>query len=198
MDSSGGVSRDHASVYDSGSPDYGFASGNVTFGTSATAAGEGSYRSTTVGEAGGTIGYRAAERAFVANLPEPDLAGFWMNVVTMGSLALGGGEVVGLVQGAWAYQTSRAGALSFGALRTTLRSSQTAWKGSTRLGLALSTYAGRNPQLWGKISGAQKTWNAQGLSHLREIICGPGSFKKVTTDGLSFIEKRLPDVVVSG
>jgi filamentous hemagglutinin len=41
--------------------------------------------------------------------------------------------------------------------------------------------------------GAQKTWNAQGLSQLIEIIRGTGSFKKVTSDGLSFIEKRLPD-----
>lgn len=77
---------------------------------------------------------------------------------------------------------------------TALRSASEAYKGSTRLGHALSKHAGRNPGIWGRLRGSIDTWHEQGMRHFREIYRGPGSFQRVTTDkGLQFIEKRLPD-----
>ena len=77
---------------------------------------------------------------------------------------------------------------------TVLKSAQAAYKGTTRVGHALSKHAGRKPDLWGKTRGAQAEWNAQAMSHLRAVFRGKGKFKKVTTDkGQVFYEKRLPD-----
>jgi len=77
--------------------------------------------------------------------------------------------------------------------QTALRSAGQSYKSSTRLGHALSKHAGRKPGLWGKIKGNPKTWHQQGMKQFREIYDAPGGFKKVTTDGISFLEKRLPD-----
>jgi filamentous hemagglutinin len=86
------------------------------------------------------------------------------------------------------------GAVSFGEIRAVLESAQIPYKGSTVIGHALSKHAGRNPDIWGKTTGAMSTWNDQAMKHLREIARAPGEFMQVTTDqGLNFMEKRLPD-----
>jgi hypothetical protein len=75
-----------------------------------------------------------------------------------------------------------------------LESAQTPYKGSTVIGHALSKHVGRNPEIWGKITGAMSTWNEQAMSHLHEIIRAPGGFKQTTTEeGILFLEKRLSD-----
>jgi filamentous hemagglutinin len=78
---------------------------------------------------------------------------------------------------------------------TALRSASKVYKGSTRLGHALSKHAGRNPNTWGKVTGHPSTWHQQALQHFRDIVRAPGSFNKVTDPktGLQWIEKRLPD-----
>ncbi|WAS96429.1 RHS repeat-associated core domain-containing protein [Nannocystis punicea] len=78
---------------------------------------------------------------------------------------------------------------------TALHSASGAYKGTTRLGHALSKHAGRNPQIWGKVTGNPSTWHQQALQHFRDIAGGPGSANKVTDPktGLQWIEKRLPD-----
>lgn len=89
--------------------------------------------------------------------------------------------------------TSLAG-LSRGQAKTVLQTAQEAYKGTTRVGHALSKHAGRNPEVWGKMTGSQKTWNDQAMEHIREIIRGPGEFKSVTNDrGVTFLEKSLSD-----
>ncbi|WP_139260489.1 hypothetical protein [Duganella sacchari] len=83
--------------------------------------------------------------------------------------------------------------LSFGQMRTALETAQETYKGSTAIGHALSKHAGRNPQIWGRISGSMKTWNDQGMKQFREIIRAPGEFQEKVYDGLKFLEKRLED-----
>ncbi len=83
--------------------------------------------------------------------------------------------------------------LSRGQIKIALRSAQAAKKGSTVAGHALSKHAGRNPEIWGKMTGPMKTWNAQAMKHFREIIRGPGDFKQITSNGRKFLEKRLDD-----
>ena len=84
--------------------------------------------------------------------------------------------------------------VSFGEIKKVLDSAQTSYKGTTVVGHALSKHAGRNPDIWGKTTGAMSTWNEQAMKHLREIARAPGEFKRVTNDkGLTFIEKMLPD-----
>jgi len=83
--------------------------------------------------------------------------------------------------------------LSFGQMRTALETAQEAYKGSTAIGHALSKHAGRNPQIWGRMSGAMKTWNAQAMTHFREIVRAPGEFQEKAYDGIKFLEKRLED-----
>ncbi|HYX37385.1 MAG TPA: hypothetical protein VE954_30140 [Oligoflexus sp.] len=78
-------------------------------------------------------------------------------------------------------------------LRKTLLSASVPYKGSTKLGHALSKHAGRNPEIWGKLSGAMTSWHAQGMKHFRDIVRAPGSFERVSYDGLTFWEKRLAD-----
>jgi hypothetical protein len=89
------------------------------------------------------------------------------------------------------------GALSgqtFSQAKTTLTTASEAYKGSTRLGHALSKHAGRNPDIWGKISGSPSTYHSQATKHLREIYRAPGDFKRVTNpNGVTFLEKMLPD-----
>jgi RHS repeat-associated protein len=83
---------------------------------------------------------------------------------------------------------------ALGQMRTVLKTAQVPYKGSTVVGHALSKHAGRNPQIWGKITGSMKTWNEQAMKHVREIMRGPGGFEKVTNkDGISFLEKMLDD-----
>lgn len=83
--------------------------------------------------------------------------------------------------------------LSRGQMKAALKTAQAEKKGSTVVGHALSKHAGRNPETWGKMSGSMKTWNDQAMKHFREIIRGPGEFKKVTSNGRDFLEKRLED-----
>lgn len=74
-------------------------------------------------------------------------------------------------------------------------SAQETYKGSTKVGHALSKHAGRNPEIWGgKIKGNMTTWNEQGIKHFDEIVNAPGKFKRLVSEkGIEFIEKRLPD-----
>lgn len=84
--------------------------------------------------------------------------------------------------------------LSKGQAKTALKTAQEAYKGTTRVGHALSKHAGRNPDIWGKVTGSQKAWNDQAMKHMREIFRGPGKFSKVTNNkGVTFLEKRLSD-----
>ncbi|WP_224096468.1 MULTISPECIES: RHS repeat domain-containing protein [Pseudoxanthomonas] len=83
---------------------------------------------------------------------------------------------------------------NFSRLRTAATSAQQAYKGSTIIGHSLSKHAGRNPGIWGKMSGSMKTWNAQAMKHFREIVKGPGKFEEVANkDGAKFLEKTLED-----
>src|SRR5690606_9956788 len=61
-----------------------------------------------------------------------------------------------------------------------VRTASAAYKGTTRLGHALSKHAGRNPGIWGKVTGNPSTWHEQGMRHFREILRGPGEFRRVT------------------
>ena len=70
---------------------------------------------------------------------------------------------------------------------------QAGYKGSTVAGHALAKHAGRNPEIWGKVTGAMKGWNDQAMKHVRDIVLAPGGFAKVTQGKISFLEKRLPD-----
>lgn len=85
------------------------------------------------------------------------------------------------------------GGASFGQIKTALTSAQKAYKGSTVSGHSLSKHAGRHPEIWGKMTGSMKTWNDQAMKHIRDISKGPGEFKKVTDNGISFMQKRLSD-----
>jgi hypothetical protein len=51
-------------------------------------------------------------------------------------------------------------------------------RGSTVLGHALSKHSGRNPEIWGKMTGSMKTWHDQAMRHADDIIKGPGDFVK--------------------
>lgn len=82
----------------------------------------------------------------------------------------------------------------FRTFRAALNSGQKAYKGSTVMGHALSKHAGRNPEIWGKMAGAMRTWNDQAMKHFRDIVRGPGEFKEVANqDGTKFLEKSLED-----
>ncbi|MBJ7311490.1 Ig-like domain-containing protein [Rugamonas sp. CCM 8940] len=83
--------------------------------------------------------------------------------------------------------------LWFGEMRTALMTAQDSYKGSTVIGHALSKHAGRNPQIWGRISGSMKTWNDQAMKQFREIVRAPGEFQEKAYDGIKFLEKRLED-----
>jgi hypothetical protein len=68
-------------------------------------------------------------------------------------------------------------------------------KGRPRfLGHALQKHAGRNPHIWGKLTGSNSTWHTQALKHFDDVLKGPGSFQRVTNlRGNTFLEKMLPD-----
>lgn len=84
--------------------------------------------------------------------------------------------------------------LSRSQTKVALQTAQEAYKGTTRAGHALSKHAGRNPDIWGQVTGSQKTWNNQAMKHMREVFRGPGGFQKVANDkGITFLEKRLSD-----
>jgi RHS repeat-associated protein len=74
-----------------------------------------------------------------------------------------------------------------------LESATKAHKGSTLAGHALSKHANRNPEIWGKLSGVAADWHNQGMKHIDDIINGPGTFNKVASNGINFMEKRLAD-----
>jgi hypothetical protein len=102
------------------------------------------------------------------------------------------GAVGTVAQGARAGATIKDTA-SFSQIKTALTSAQETYKGSTVAGHALSKHAGRNPEIWGEMTGSMKTWNDQAITHFRDIARGPGEFGKVTQNGISFLEKRLSD-----
>ncbi|MFW7382147.1 MAG: RHS repeat-associated core domain-containing protein [Oligoflexus sp.] len=108
-------------------------------------------------------------------------------------MVIGGaaGKVLGFVGGKIAAKISTKS--SFSQLRTALNTGSKVYKGTTRLGHALSKHSGRKPQIWGKMSGNQKGWHDQAMKHFREIVRSPGSFQKVNSNGINFLEKRLPD-----
>lgn len=75
-----------------------------------------------------------------------------------------------------------------------LSTAQQTYKGTTKIGYSLSKHAGRKPEIWGKMTGAQKTWNDQAMKHMREIFRGSGKFSRVSNSrGVTFLEKRLKD-----
>jgi len=105
------------------------------------------------------------------------------------ALGLAAGGVGGKIFGAEVTE-----AASFTGIKTVLESAQASYKGSTVIGHALSKHSGRNPEIWGKMTGAMTSWNDQAMRHFREIVRAPGDFKQVKTEqGLSFLEKRLDD-----
>jgi len=78
-------------------------------------------------------------------------------------------------------------------IKIVVKTAQNNYKGSTVIGHALSKHAGRNPSIWGKLTGSMKTWNDKGMKHLSEILRARGEFKVVEGKGLKFLEKRLAD-----
>ncbi|WP_228553563.1 hypothetical protein, partial [Pseudoalteromonas sp. PPB1] len=117
-------------------------------------------------------------------------------VAAVGGLAFGGAAAAKAYKMWKAKKKGSKGlaGLSRSHAKTVLKTAQQPYKGSTVVGHALSKHAGRNPDIWGKISGHQKTYNAQAMKHFREIFRGPGEFQKVTNDkGITFLEKRLSD-----
>jgi filamentous hemagglutinin len=87
--------------------------------------------------------------------------------------------------------------LTVSELKTALKTAAQAYKGATKAEHGLSKHAGRpgGEVIWGKITGASKTWHNQAMKHVREIFRETGQFQSVTdpSTGLSWIEKRLPD-----
>ena len=77
--------------------------------------------------------------------------------------------------------------------KTALTTAQKAYKGSTRIGHALSKHAGRKPGVWGNLKGSMKTWNEKAMNHFRDVVRGPGKFELTTDKGNKFLEKRLKD-----
>ena len=87
--------------------------------------------------------------------------------------------------------------LTVSELKTALKTTAQPYKGSTKVGHALSKHAGRpgGETIWGKTTGASETWHNQAMKHVREIVRGTGQFQSVTDSNtsISWIEKRLPD-----
>ncbi|WP_261396013.1 DUF637 domain-containing protein [Halomonas sp. DP8Y7-1] len=84
--------------------------------------------------------------------------------------------------------------VSFRQAKVVLESAQRPYKGSSVIGHALSKHANRHPEIWGGVTGPMSTWNAQAMTHLREVVRGSGRFQRVTNDrGVTFIEKRIDD-----
>jgi len=84
--------------------------------------------------------------------------------------------------------------LSFSELKVALKSASEGYKGSTKLGHALSKHGNRKSEIWGKTKGAMDTWHEQAMKHFRDIYRGPGGFKREINDnGITFLEKRLSD-----
>ncbi|MBF0779024.1 pre-toxin TG domain-containing protein [Streptococcus cuniculi] len=66
--------------------------------------------------------------------------------------------------------------------------------GETVAGHALQKHAGRNPHIWGRVSGNSASINAQAMKQIDDIIEAPGSFTKITNNrGIQFYQKQLPD-----
>jgi hypothetical protein len=75
-----------------------------------------------------------------------------------------------------------------------LNSASSSYKGTTVLGHALSKHAGRNPEIWGKLTGNPSTWHDQALRHFDDIMNSPDIFMpKTNASGIQFLEKMLPD-----
>ena len=94
----------------------------------------------------------------------------------------------------WGKRIFRLSRLATSGAAITLKSASETYKGTTRLGHALSKHSFRNPHIWGKIQGNPSTWHNQGLKHYNEIMNAPGKFIQVTNPrGIKFLEKWLPD-----
>ena len=65
--------------------------------------------------------------------------------------------------------------------------------GETVAGHALQKHAGRNPDIWGKVSGNSESINNAAMQHIDDILGAPGEFNIVESNGHSFLEKMLPD-----
>ena len=76
-----------------------------------------------------------------------------------------------------------------------MHSASITYKGTTKLGHALSKHAGRKPEIWGKIQGRTDTWHFQAQKHFNDIMQAPGNFIRVEDPitKLKWLEKRLPD-----
>ncbi len=85
--------------------------------------------------------------------------------------------------------------LTISELKSTLKTAKQPYKGSTKLGHALSKHAGRFGNKWGKITGASTTWHHQAMTHFRKIIRDESLFQQIIdpNTGIYWIEKRLPD-----
>jgi len=71
--------------------------------------------------------------------------------------------------------------LSFSKIRLMNKSAKLPYKNTTAVGHALSKHSGRYPETWGKMHGSIQLWDAQGMTHLRDIIRAPGYFKRIKT-----------------
>jgi hypothetical protein len=134
-----------------------------------------------------------SEQARIDVIDTAELIGAGISLATAAKTALkSGGGLLDRLKGL--FGGGEKATASFGDVKTVLESAQAPYKGSTVIGHALSKHAGRNPDIWGKVTGSMSTWNEQAMKHLREIARAPGEFKQVTTDkGLTFMEKWLPD-----
>lgn len=85
--------------------------------------------------------------------------------------------------------------LTLGQLTKATRTALSAKHDTTAVGHAFAKHVNRSGgKLWGKLHGTGKDWTASGMKHYREILRGPGAFKKTVNDrGIPFLDKRLPD-----
>ncbi|MCL9667287.1 hypothetical protein L2C91_02675 [Rosenbergiella epipactidis] len=80
--------------------------------------------------------------------------------------------------------------LSFSKIRLIIKSAKLPNKNTTTVGHALSKHSGRYPETWGKMHGPIQLWDAQGMTHLRDIIRAPGYFKRIKTQKGVFIYRE--------
>lgn len=73
------------------------------------------------------------------------------------------------------------------------KASQAKKGGETVAGHALQKHAGRNPDIWGKVSGNSESINNAAMQQIDDILGAPREFNIVESNGHSFLEKMLPD-----
>jgi len=84
--------------------------------------------------------------------------------------------------------------LSKSQIKTVLNSARFPNKQSDLVGHAFTKHAPNNPKIWGNQRGGPKQWSKDGMNHLRDIIRGPGKFKRVKNDDNRFFyHKTLED-----